>query len=89
MLRIPEMPAGQARPVTLTFRPPADPPTVPGTKLMVLGFPSAEDLSKQTVIEMTDITDNVPKSPKVRGYVLVQGEGAAGFSGAPILNARG
>jgi hypothetical protein len=67
----------------------ADPPTVPGTKLTVLGFPSVEDLSKQTVIEMTDITDNVPKSPKVRGCVLVQGEGAAGFSGAPILNARG
>ena len=89
MLRIPEMPAGRPPPVTLTFRPLADPPTVPGTKLTVLGFPSGEDLSKPTVIEMTDITDSVPKPPKVRGYVLVQGEGAAGFSGAPILNARG
>ena len=71
------------------LRPLADPPTVPGTKLTVLGFPTGEDLSKPTVIEMTDITDSVPKPPKVRGYVLVQGEGAAGFSGAPILNARG
>jgi S1-C subfamily serine protease len=88
MLRIPEMPAARP-PVMLTFRPLADPPTVPGTKLTVLGFPSGEDLSKPTVIEMTDITDSVPKPPKVRSYVLVQGEGAAGFSGAPILNSRG
>jgi hypothetical protein len=88
MLRVPEMPAAQP-PVTLTFRPLADPPTVPGTKLTVLGFPSSGDLAKPSVIEMADITDNVPKPPKARGYVLVQGEGTTGFSGAPILNARG
>ena len=89
MLRVPQMPPAQLLPITLTFRPLADPPTTPGTKLTVLGFPTGADLLKSTIIEMTDITDSVPKPPKVRGYVLVQGEGATGFSGAPILNARG
>jgi S1-C subfamily serine protease len=89
MLRVPQMPPAQPLPAMLAFRPLGDPPTTPGTKLTVVGFPAGADLLKPTVIEMTDITDNVPKPPKVRGYVLVQGEGASGFSGAPILNARG
>jgi hypothetical protein len=89
MLRVPQMPATRPSPMTLAFRPLADPPTAQGTKLTVLGFPSSGDLLKPTVIEMTDITDSVPKPPKVHGYVLVQGAGATGYSGAPILNARG
>jgi len=89
MLRIPEMPPGQPAPVTLTFRPLADPPTAPGTTLRVFGYPVGDDLLKPTIIEMVDITDSVPKPPKVRGYVLVQGQGARGYSGAPILNRRG
>jgi hypothetical protein len=88
MLRIPEMPPGQPPPVTLTFRPLADPPTTAGTTLRVFGYPTSDNLLKSTMIEMVDITDSVPKPPKVRGYVPVQGQGATGYSGAPILNKR-
>jgi S1-C subfamily serine protease len=88
MLRVPEMPPGHASPVTLTFRPLGDPPTPPGATLKVLGYPAGDDLLKSTMIEMVDITDTVPKPPKARGYVLVQGQGARGYSGAPILNSR-
>jgi hypothetical protein len=81
LLRVPEMPPGHPSPVTLTFRPLADPPTTPGATLKVVGYPTGDDFLKSTMIEMVDITDTVPKPPKARGYVLVQGQGAHGYSG--------
>jgi S1-C subfamily serine protease len=89
MLQIPEMPPGQPAPVTLAFRPLTDPMTAAGTTLRVIGYPVDGDLLRSTVTEMTDITDGVPTPPKIHGYLLIQGQGAYGDSGAPVVNNRG
>jgi S1-C subfamily serine protease len=89
MLQIPEMPPGQPAPVTLAFRPLTDPITAAGTTLRVIGYPVDGDLLRSTVTEMTDITDSVPTPPKIHGYLLIQGQGAYGDSGARIVNSRG
>jgi len=83
MLRVPQMPPSQSLPVTLTFRPLADPPTTPGTKLTVLGFPSGADLLKPTVIEMTDITDSVPTPPKCAAMCSYKAKGRPASAGRP------
>jgi hypothetical protein len=88
-LQIPEMPPGQPAPVTLAFRPLTDPITAAGTTLMVIGYPVDGDLLRSTVTEMTDITDSVPTPPKIHNYLLIQGQGAYGDSGARIVNSRG
>ena len=89
MLQIPEMPPGQPAPVTLAFRPLTDPMTAAGTTLRVIGYPVDGDLLRSTVTEMTDITDGVPTPPKIHGHLLIQGQGAYGDSGAPVVNNRG
>src|SRR5207248_2243133 len=83
LLRVPDMPLGQPAAITLTFRPPADPPTVPGTMLKVIGYPVGADLLKATTIEMADITDSVPKPPKVRGSGAVETAMTAGYIRTP------
>jgi hypothetical protein len=89
MLQIPEMPPGQPAPMTWAFRPSTDQMTATGTTLRVIGYSVDGDLLRSTVTEMTDITDSVPTPPKIHGYLLIQGQGACGDSGARIVNSRG
>jgi S1-C subfamily serine protease len=91
ILRLPASPPDQERRsiTALAFLPLDAPPPGPGATLTLIGYPRGGTLSRADLSRVTNITTITPRPNNPKAIVLVQGMGAHGDSGAPLLNDRG
>ena len=91
ILRLPASPSDQeGRSINaLAFLPFDAPPPGPGATLTLIGYPRGGTLSRADVSRVTNITTITPRPNNPKAIVLVQGMGAHGDSGAPLLNDQG
>lgn len=91
ILRLPALPPDQeGRSIAaLAFLPFSAPPPGPGATLTLIGYPRGGTLSRADLFRVTNITTITPRPRDPKAVVLVQGMGAHGDSGAPLLNDLG